>query len=202
MPSGFKKDGSYAGKVFQKGDKPKVHFKKGCIPWNKGIHMWENREHPKGMFGKKCSKNTRKQMSKSKMGHSVTEKTREKISDANKTQILMGFKKGHKPFNYIDGRTKLVKMIKIMKEYLEWRSAVFKRDNYHCQNCGEKGYLEAHHIIPFIKILREFKIKNFEDARKCKLLWDVGNGISYCRDCHILKDKNRGRELQLIKLVH
>lgn len=102
------------------------------------------------------------------------------------------FKKGDKPQSYIDGRSKLATMIRTMREYFKWRAEIFKRDNYHCQECGEKGYLEAHHVIPFIKILREFKIENFEDARKCKPLWDVGNGISYCRNCHIKEDFCRG----------
>ena len=25
-------------------------FKKGHIAWNKGIHMWETKEHPRGML--------------------------------------------------------------------------------------------------------------------------------------------------------
>ena len=90
-----------------------------------------------------------------------------------------------------------------MREYLEWRSAVFKRDNYHCQNCSENGYIEAHHIISFKEILKNFNIKNIEQAMKCKELWDVGNGITYCKNCHILLDENlgkRGKSNQKIQL--
>ncbi len=35
-------------------------------------------------------------------------------------------------------------------ELIEWRKAVFKRDDYTCQECGIRGtYLEADHIKPF-----------------------------------------------------
>jgi len=46
----------------------KVTFKerpsmKGLSPWNKGIAMWAGKEPPKGMLGKKHSKETRTKMS-------------------------------------------------------------------------------------------------------------------------------------------
>ena len=179
-------------------------FKKGNVPWNKGtkgiMKAWNK--------GKKCdyllgNQNGFKKGNSAFKGRKHSENTKEFLSELHKENWKTGkekvnsgnFKRGTKPHNYIDGRSRLVKMIRAMREYLKWRSDVFKRDNYHCQSCGEKGYLEAHHIIPFIKILREFKVKTFEDARKCKLIWDIGNGISYCRNCHILSDTNRGREL-------
>lgn len=56
-------------------------------------------------------------------------------------------------------------------EWKNWRNSVFERDNYTCQNCGEKGvYLEPHHIIP----LRENLIGMYE----------IGNGITLCSPCH------------------
>lgn len=37
MPKGYKKDGSYAGKIFKKGNlAPETAFKKGNIPWHTG----------------------------------------------------------------------------------------------------------------------------------------------------------------------
>ncbi|KKL98430.1 hypothetical protein LCGC14_1824430 [marine sediment metagenome] len=102
-------------------------------------------------------------------------------------------KSGDKEF--ITFKNKLVKRIRMNKKYLEWRSNVFKRDNYHCQHCGEKGYLEAHHIYPFRKIILDFRIINLNQALNCKVLWDEGNGITYCGPCHILLDKNIGKGL-------
>jgi len=165
-------------------------FKKGNIPWNKGkkCNYLLGNQHgfKKGnsaFKGRKHSGKTKKLLSK--VHKENWKRGKEKINSGN-------FKRGMKPHSYIDGRTKVVKLIRTMREYLKWRADIFKRDNYHCQECGDKGYLEAHHIIAFSKVVSEFKLKTIDDARKCKLLWDIGNGISYCRKCHIKLDKNIG----------
>ena len=60
--------------------------------------------------------------------------------------------------------------------YLEWRTAVLDRDSYTCQLCGrmckkhEKG-LAAHHINEWA---------NAPDRR-----YDVDNGVTLCRECHM-----------------
>lgn len=57
------------------------------------------------------------------------------------------------------------------KEYKEWRSSVFERDKYTCQECGQVGgSLEAHHIKPFAL---------YEDLR-----FEVNNGLTLCVGCH------------------
>ena len=164
----------------------------GRSAWNKGLtgeeyskHYTEG--HPKGMRGKS-----------NKWGHH-SEKTKDKIKEKMQenwknpeTKINMSL--AHTKEKEFKGfRKSLRKRMMLMREYLEWRSAVFKRDNYHCQNCGNKGYVEAHHIISFSKLLKIYNINTTDDARKCKILWDVGNGITYCNKCHILLDENRGR---------
>jgi len=56
-------------------------------------------------------------------------------------------------------------------EYREWRDAVFERDNYICQKCGERsGDLNAHHIESY-------------DINK-SLRTILENGITLCEDCH------------------
>jgi 5-methylcytosine-specific restriction endonuclease McrA len=53
----------------------------------------------------------------------------------------------------------------------EWRKAVFERDQYMCQLCGQMGdQLTAHH-------LREFS--RFPEQR-----WQLDNGITLCKECH------------------
>lgn len=60
-----------------------------------------------------------------------------------------------------------------MPEYIEWRTAVYKRDDYRCQECGKGGQLNAHHIK--------------EWALHPESRFDVNNGITLCEDCHIEK---------------
>jgi hypothetical protein len=73
-----------------------------------------------------------------------------------------------------DERTK----IRFSKEYRQWRTAVFERDNYTCQNCEAKSgngiavYLEAHHIKSW---------KNYKNLR-----YILENGQTLCRACHNL----------------
>ena len=150
-----------------------------------------------GFTGRKLSKEIREKISKSNKGRTVkhidllhknnigrknTMEQRIRMSLAQtREKEFTGFKKS------------LRSRIMIMREYLQWRSDVFKRDNYHCQNCGEKGYLEAYHILAFSVLASKFKINTIDDSRKCKELWDIGNGITYCRECHILLDEYRGK---------
>lgn len=57
------------------------------------------------------------------------------------------------------------------KEYKDWRTAVFERDEYTCQKCGQVGReLRAHHIY------------NFADYPEHRL--ELDNGITLCETCH------------------
>ena len=56
-------------------------------------------------------------------------------------------------------------------EYIQWRKAVFERDNYTCRHCGVRGAtLHAHHVYPWAK----YPEKRF----------DVSNGCTLCAPCH------------------
>ena len=88
------------------------------------------------------------------------------------------------------GLTKLSEKIRTNSKYLEWRSRIYKKDNYTCQWCGNKNgngksiFLNAHHKIPLAFLLKENKIKTLEEAILCEALWKLSNGITLCRDCH------------------
>ena len=90
------------------------------------------------------------------------------------------------------GITKLNKLIRHSKKYEQWRSDIFKRDNWTCQTCGKRScYLEAHHIKEFHLILKENKIFSIEDSLKCKELWSIENGVTLCKYCHNLTKRGR-----------
>lgn len=66
-------------------------------------------------------------------------------------------------------------LIRRSQKYKEWVQQVYRRDDYTCQDCDEKGgSLNAHHIVPF---------------RECREYWkegifDVDNGLTLCKGCH------------------
>jgi hypothetical protein len=56
-------------------------------------------------------------------------------------------------------------------EYAQWRTEVFKRDNYTCQDCGQVGgKLNAHHLMSF--------------AEYPKYRFVVEFGHTLCKKCH------------------
>jgi len=59
------------------------------------------------------------------------------------------------------------------KAYKIWRLEVFKRDGFRCQCCEQiGGTLNAHHI------------KHFAEYKELRFV--VDNGITLCRECHLL----------------
>src|ERR1035437_2482619 len=103
-----------------------------------------------------------------------------------KRPILSVVRKGKGNPNWKGGITKLRHQIIGNKKYTNWRTRVFKRDNYTCQNCGSiGGKLEAHHCgVKFSSILKKYDIKSLEQALKCRILWKMSNGLTLCKRCH------------------
>jgi hypothetical protein len=91
------------------------------------------------------------------------------------------------------GLTRLGTAIRNLLEYHQWRSAVFHRDGFTCQKCGNKGgCLHAHHKKHFQTIIDEYNITTVEQAIACEELWDIWNGTTLCKDCHKETHENLG----------
>lgn len=81
------------------------------------------------------------------------------------------FEKGVNNLNWKGGVTQLNELLRGSSEYQRWRAIIFKRDNYTCQICGQRGRkIEANHI----KTFSEYSTLRLEET----------NGITLCKNCH------------------
>lgn len=104
----------------------------------------------------------RKKMSEALKGRKFSEETRRKDSEAHRGEKCNFWKGGITPEN---------QKIRRSIEYRLWREAVFARDNWTCQKCGQRGgELDPHHILNF--------------AEHPELRFALDNGITLCRNCH------------------
>lgn len=130
-----------------------------------------------------CSKNCSNRFQKENVkireenpfyGKTHTKKVRRKISLSRKGKHPeREFKKGHKPWNYIDGRSKKLSPGRYGDDWFKIRFLIYSRDNYTCQDCHlkmskETGAFHVHHILPFLI--------SFDNSLK--------NLITLCPPCH------------------
>ena len=127
------------------------------------------------MKGKRMSDESRRKMSEAakrrgsnRTGAKHSAETRAKISAITKERTP----RGENAYNFSHGRFQRSLDDRRKPEYKAWRTAVFERDNYTCQHCGDNrgGNLHAHHLKSFA---------DFESLR-----YVVENGLTLCKDCH------------------
>ena len=111
-----------------------------------------------------------------------------------KTKRKLALYTGKKSSNWKGGLDPLSKLVRQCFKYRQWRSDIFTRDDFTCQNCGIKGvFLEAHHIESFSKIFYRNKIKTRKQAILCEELWNINNGLTLCEKCHKKTDTYKKR---------
>lgn len=157
----------------------------GRIPWNKGIARTEEvkqkiREKLIGRFTKEnnpawkggreisclvCGKTRWVKPSKIKKNGNFC--SRECVH-----KYLSEHYAGKNAFTWKGGVTEIHHELRIYVLYKLWRKSVFTRDEFICQECGNKkgGNLNAHHILSFA---------NFPHLRL-----NIKNGITLCKECH------------------
>ena len=178
--------------------------------WNKGKktgpRLKETKKKiSKALKGKKkppFTKEHRKNIGKAGIGRKHSIQWREIMRNKMKGRISpMKGKKQSKKFrelsskrwkkernpNWKGGITPIVENIRRCFKYRQWRSDIFTRDDFICVLCGKKsGWLEADHYPKrFSDIIKEYQIKTLKQALECEELWNINNGRTLCRKCHI-----------------
>lgn len=169
----FKK-GNHPWHIGLKGVKPpnEGSFRKGMTSWNKGLHIQTNnalvewsKKHDSAFKGRRHTEATKR----------IIREKRAKQKNPS----------GKKHWNWRGGTSPLRKRIQALALYRRWRSEVFKRDDYVCKGCGQRGgRLNVDHLKPFYKILRENRIRTVKQAKRCQELWSTNNGKTLCIPCH------------------
>jgi hypothetical protein len=153
---------------WMKGKHPIMEFKKGHIPWHKGIKT--------GIIPKNAFK---KGMIPWCKGKSIP-----KISGKNHWNYGGKLaRKGDKSHFWKGGKMKEYsenEQLRKSFEYKLWRKSCFERDNFTCQKTGQiGGRLVVHHI------------NNFADFPELRLAID--NGITLSKESHIEFHKKYGK---------
>ena len=111
--------------------------------------------------------------------------TRKKISNAKKGANSPLWRGGVSKIN----RT-LRQNIMSTTEYTQWRTSVFEKDDYTCQECGarsqagQKVVLNADHIEAFSVLMKKHGVDSVQSALICEDLWRISNGRTLCVFCH------------------
>ena len=149
----------------------------------------------------------RKKVTEASRGRRHTEQTKRRMSEIAKEKGTGKWKRtkprspeyrlniskskiGEKHWNWKGGITKERVRVWHSEEYKQWRTMVFERDNYTCQECGIKSgngkrvVLNADHIKPW--------------SLYPELRYNINNGRTLCRECHI-KTPTYGGKIHGIK---
>lgn len=114
-------------------------------------------------------KQTERQMSDPALRSAWLDSVRRR-SDDPAWQASPQFRRGVAHAKY-RGNKKARETAKARYEYQTWRTAVFTRDDFTCQECRMRGVrLHAHHVKPWA---------DFPELRL-----DIANGVTLCERCH------------------
>lgn len=124
-------------------------------------------------LGHKHTEGTKLKISLSKTGKVAWNKGKPAIWAKDLPQSFKNKKQvGEDHWNWQGGITPENEQARKIKAYDVWRFSVYKNNKFACVDCKTKGVqLHAHHLKSF--------------AKNKELRYDVKNGITLCRECHI-----------------
>lgn len=146
----------------------KAHADGRCNGFKKGNNAGD-------WTGKKHAPATKVKMREARLKNQPMHR-REVAEKVSRTRIEKGIGRGASNSNWKGGTTSESLLVRRSTGYLKWREAVFIRDGYTCQHCGDRCgngknvVLNAHHIKSF--------------AHHPQLRLEVSNGLTLCKPCH------------------
>jgi len=170
---------------------------KGQIAWNKDLTKKTDIRVAKyaGKAGLATKNKTYEEIHGVEKARKLREKRKKARQDKTYEEIYGGIEKAEEVRKklsdaHLNGELPITPLrfrIRNSFEYRLWRSDVFKRDDFTCQECGKRGgNLHAHHKKTFSLILELNNVRNFKEALECSELWDINNGKTLCEKCHKL----------------
>jgi len=166
-------------KPFTEETKRKMGLAKKGHKYNLGRHHTEEAKIKisEAHKGRQFSEEHKRKLSEASKGQQHSEESIRKNREASM---------GSRNPNWQGGISSLNKTIRRSFEYRQWRSDVYTRDEYTCQECGDNsgGNLIAHHIKSLSILIYYYEITTLEEALKCEELWNINNGITLCERCH------------------
>lgn len=148
---------------------------KARLTWDTPEYKEKKRQ---AALGKKQSASTIQKRKESRAGYRHSEATRRKISETQRAK-----KEQHHAWK--GGVSAINDKLRRSIDFKLWREAVFARDDWTCQFCGQRGgILHPDHIKPF--------------ATYPELRFDINNGRTLCKECHMSTDtwgKNKPRSV-------
>ena len=190
MPKGYKKDGSYAGKVFQKGElgywfgKKRPDMTEVWVKFNKKYRPHLGHKHSletKKIIGEKAKGKI--PWNKEKKGYhtkGLTEETKRKMSEA---------RQGKKNPSWQGGKSFEPYGLEFNNQL---RELIRKRDNHRCQEC----FRHQSELRTKTNRLYKLTIHHIDYNKRNN---DIQNLISLCRNCHLQTNFRRPDWLNYFK---